>query len=73
MNETPWWEICDLPPPVPPKPKIKEHEIAKIVNDLNAIARKWGHTQQLRAHISQYIVPILVESSRISSWEKLGR
>lgn len=38
---------------------MKEHEIAKIVNDLRDIARMYAHTQQLRDQISHYIVPVL--------------
>lgn len=38
---------------------MKDHEIAKIVNDLRDIARNYAHTEQLRNRIHGYIVPIL--------------
>lgn len=39
--------------------KIKDHEIAKIVNDLRDVAVEFHATQQLRERIAQVIVPAL--------------
>ena len=38
---------------------LKDHEIAKIVSDVQDIAVTYAHTQQLRQNLSQYLVPIL--------------
>ncbi len=38
---------------------MKDHEIAKVVNNLRDIAKEYGQTQQLRSRIGSYIVPIL--------------
>lgn len=38
---------------------MKDHEIAKLVNDLTAVAREYGQTQQLRDRISQLVVTAL--------------
>ena len=37
---------------------MKDHEIAKIVNDLREIGQEFGQMQQLRSRISGYITPI---------------
>ena len=41
------------------RPDLKDHEIAKIVNDLRDIGKTYGQSQQLRERIARYIVPIL--------------
>jgi hypothetical protein len=39
--------------------QLKDHQITQTVNALTAIARDYGHAQQLRERIAQIIVPIL--------------
>jgi hypothetical protein len=38
---------------------VKDHEIAQVVNRARDIATKYGHTQQLRAHLSELLAPVL--------------
>ena len=37
----------------------KDHEIAQCVNNLTKIAKEFGHTQQLREHISKEVLNLL--------------
>lgn len=38
---------------------MKDHEIAQVVNQLTAIGKTYGHTQQLRDRIAAVVVPLL--------------
>jgi hypothetical protein len=38
---------------------IKDHQIAQAVNELTAIAREYGHSQQLRDRISRVVVRLV--------------
>ena len=38
---------------------LKDHEIAALVNELTAVAKQFGHTQQLRARIYKALLPTL--------------
>lgn len=40
---------------------MKDHEIAKLVSELAAIAREYGTHQSIRQRISNLLVPILKE------------
>jgi hypothetical protein len=42
---------------------MKDHEIAKVVNDLRAIAIRYHSSQQLREQIANVIVPILTATA----------
>lgn len=35
---------------------MKDHEIREFINRLTAIAKKYGHTQQLREHIHKEVL-----------------
>jgi len=41
------------------EPPLQDHQIAQTVNALTAIAKEYGHTQQLRERIAHVVVPIL--------------
>lgn len=43
---------------------MKEHEVAKLINDLTEIARTYGHTQQLRERISYRVHEALIVSAQ---------
>lgn len=40
---------------------VKDHEIAQLVNSLTSTAKTYGHTQQLREHISAAVIDFLEE------------
>lgn len=40
---------------------VKDHEIAQLVNLLTSTAKTYGHTQQLREHISATVIHFLEE------------
>lgn len=44
---------------------MKEHEVAKLINDLTEIARTYSHTQQLRERISYCIHQSLEKENKI--------
>lgn len=44
------------------KPKFKDHEIGRFVNDVTAIAVKYAGCQSMRGALSAYITPKLQES-----------
>ena len=46
---------------------MKDHEIRQVVNELTRIARDFGQTQQLRARISDYLVPILKGEAKVNT------
>jgi len=58
MNDRVLAAIDDESAPVE-KVKLKDHEIAKIVNELRDIAVQFHASQQLRERIAQVIVPVL--------------
>lgn len=49
---------------------MKDHQIAELVNQLTAIGKAYGQTQQLREHIHALIVPALDAEKRVEnlSW-----
>ena len=47
---------------------MKDHIKAKLVNELTAIAKRYGQTQQLREQIHRVLIPALEkEEQRIKS------
>ena len=36
--------------------ELKDHEVGIFVNELTAVAKKYGHTQQLREHIRLVVI-----------------
>ena len=45
---------------------MKDHRIAQITNELKDAAIEFGHTQQLRAHISRIFIDAIKEQDRDS-------
>jgi len=41
---------------------MKDHELRELVNAVTVAARTYGHTQQLRDHISHLIVPLFAKA-----------
>jgi hypothetical protein len=44
-----------------PELGLKEHVIRERVNELRDIAKTFGHTQQLRDHLSKFVKDLLCE------------
>lgn len=44
---------------------MKNHDIAKLVNDLTAIAKQYGQTDQLRDRISIAVLGLAVEVEQL--------
>lgn len=38
--------------------QLKDHEIARLINQLRDVAKEYAQAQQLRSRISRIIVPI---------------
>lgn len=43
---------------------MKDHEKAKLVNELTAIAKQYGQTQQLRDRIAHCVLPAIDAASQ---------
>jgi hypothetical protein len=43
---------------------MKDHRIAQVINELRDAAIKFGHTQQLRAHISRIVIDAIKEQDK---------
>ena len=51
---------------------MKDNEIAKIVNQLTAVAKEYVGTDQLRAAIREVIVPVLQQDTIVNTIPKIG-
>ena len=40
---------------------MKDHQVAKLINDLTDVAKTYAHTEQLRDRISQLVCDFVVE------------
>ena len=43
---------------------MKDHRKAKVINEITAIAKKYGHTQQLRSHIHDAVIAVIKEQEK---------
>lgn len=41
---------------------MKDHEIAKVINDITHVARVYGQTQQIRERLRAVLEPVLKEA-----------
>lgn len=47
---------------------MKDHEIAKLHNDLRDTATKYGRSQQLRARLAAVVAPLITEIKKRQKW-----
>ncbi|MCY1206582.1 hypothetical protein D9M72_181550 [compost metagenome] len=55
IEEPTHWAYQDSPMPEAVRRPLKDHQIAKLVNDLRDVAKEYGQTQQLRERIAEVV------------------
>lgn len=61
-----------LAQPAPVQQPLKDHQIAKLVNDLRDVAKEYGQTQQLRERIAGIVRDALVAPVQAGAQQAVG-